>query len=233
MFAYVTVGGLNQIKVFRTEDFSQVATISVGKLPHGIWPSGDGTRVYVGLENDDRLIAIDTLSNRVIASVPIGQAPQAVAYVPNAVPEGTGTKGLERLGVSGQVACFAMRSVSEQGTTASDPTSVTLFDQGLVQVVQASITGLEPKRPYVLALATRADGSGTLQALATFTTNPAGAAIVNAVGPIRQLVEGESTAARRYLVIAASSAAAPVEPVQIQSRDINSNVRACKESHCE
>ena len=31
----------------------QVATIPVGRLPHGIWPSGDGTRVYVGLENDD------------------------------------------------------------------------------------------------------------------------------------------------------------------------------------
>jgi YVTN family beta-propeller protein len=48
-FAYVTVGGLNEIKVFRTDDFSQVATIPVGKLPHGIWPSGDGSRVYVGL----------------------------------------------------------------------------------------------------------------------------------------------------------------------------------------
>jgi hypothetical protein len=109
-----------------------------------------------------------------------------------------------------------MRSASEQGATGSDPTSVTLFDQGLVQVVQASVTGLEPKHPYVLALATRADGSGPLQSLATFTTNPAGAAIVNAVGPIRQLVEGETTAARRYLVIAASSAAARGKPVQIQ-----------------
>ncbi len=48
-FAYVTVGGLNEIKVFRTDDFSQVATIPVGKLPHGVWPSGDGSRVYVGL----------------------------------------------------------------------------------------------------------------------------------------------------------------------------------------
>ena len=51
-FAYVTVGGLNQVQVFRTSDFSKVATIGLGKLPHGIWPSGDGSRVYVGLEND-------------------------------------------------------------------------------------------------------------------------------------------------------------------------------------
>ena len=59
-FAYVTIGGLNEVKVFRTDDFAQVATIPVGKLPHGIWPSGDGTRIYVGLENADALAAIDT-----------------------------------------------------------------------------------------------------------------------------------------------------------------------------
>src|SRR5437879_2702384 len=54
-FAYVTVGGLNEVQVFRTDDYSKVATIPVGKLPHGIWPSGDGTKVYVGLENADGL----------------------------------------------------------------------------------------------------------------------------------------------------------------------------------
>src|SRR5712671_1103100 len=68
MFAYVTVGGLNEIQVYRTSDFSKVATIAVGKLPHGIWPSGDGTRVYVGLENEDKVAAIDTLKNEVIAT---------------------------------------------------------------------------------------------------------------------------------------------------------------------
>src|SRR6202047_4219206 len=76
-FAYVTIGGLNDVKVFRTGDFNLVATIPVGKLPHGVWPSGDGSRVYVGLENDDQLTAIDTLNNTVIANVPIGQAAQA------------------------------------------------------------------------------------------------------------------------------------------------------------
>src|ERR1700719_2623432 len=90
MFAYITVGGLNEVQVYRTDNFSKVATIPVGKLPHGIWPSGDGKRVYVGLENEDRLAAIDTLTNTVIATSPIGQAAQAVVYVPNAVPEGAG-----------------------------------------------------------------------------------------------------------------------------------------------
>src|SRR3989440_7730310 len=86
-FAYVTIGGLNQVQVFRTTDFVKVATIPVGKLPHGVWPSGDGARVYVGLENDDSLLAIDTLTNTVVATIRIGQAPQARTYVPNAVPD--------------------------------------------------------------------------------------------------------------------------------------------------
>src|SRR5262249_32267788 len=86
MFAYVTVGGVNEVQVYRTDNFSKVATIPVGKLPHGIWPSGDGTRVYVGLENEDQIAAIDTLANKVIATSPIGQAPQAVGYVPNPNP---------------------------------------------------------------------------------------------------------------------------------------------------
>jgi hypothetical protein len=39
---------------------------------------------------------------------------------------------------------------------------VTLFDQGLTQVIQAAVTGLVPKQSYVLALAEGADGSGML-----------------------------------------------------------------------
>ena len=214
-FAYVTVGGLNEVQVFRTSDFSEVATIEVGKLPHGVWPSGDGTRVYVGLENDDRMIAIDTLSNKVIASIPIGQAPQAVTYVPDAVPEGAGTQGLTALGVAGQAVHLTMVPVGH-GAVAKAPTSVTLFDQGLLQVLEASATGLVPKHPYLLALSDHADGSGALEGLASFMTNPAGAAIVNAIGPIREVVQGGVAAPRRYLVITPGTAADPGKPVQLQ-----------------
>jgi YVTN family beta-propeller protein len=215
-FAYVTVGGLNEVQVFRTDDFSKVATIAVGKLPHGIWPSGDGSRVYVGLENDDQMTAIDTLANKVIANVPIGQAPQAVTYVPDAVPDGVGTEGLEPLGIAGAAAHFTMVPAGGNARAAKAPTSVTLFDQGLSQVLEASATGLKPKHPYVLALSSRADGGGTLEPLAGFVTNPAGAAIVNAVGPIRQLVEGEANAPRRYLVIVPGSVSDLGKAVQVQ-----------------
>ena len=216
-FAYVTVGGLNEIKVFRTDDFSQVATIPVGKLPHGIWPSGDGSRVYVGLENNDQLAAIDTLSNTVIATVPAGQAAQAVVYVSDAVPEGDGTQGLAPLGIAGEAAHFTLAPLGgHEAADARAPTSVSLFEQGLVQVLQAAVTGLEPKQPYVLALADRADGSGRIEALASFMTNPAGAAIVNAVGPIRQIVQQSASTPRRYLIIAAGNPGQHNPIVQVQ-----------------
>ena len=217
-FAYVTVGGLNEVQVFRTDDFSKVTTVPVGKLPHGIWPSGDGTRVYVGLENEDALAVIDTATNRVIATVPIGQAAQAVNYVPNAVPEGDGLQALQPLGVAREVAHLILVPVHRAAAAAdkSAPTSVSLFDQGLLQVLQASVTGLEPKRPYVLALSRSPDGRGALEPLAAFTTNPAGSAIVNALGPIRQIVRGDAEVQRRYLVIAPGTAAQPGAPVQVQ-----------------
>jgi YVTN family beta-propeller protein len=214
-FAYVTIGGLNEVLVFRTDDFSKVATIPVGKLPHGLWPSGDGSRVYVGLENDDRMVAIDTMTNKVIATVPIGQAPQAVAYVPNAVPDGAGTEGLQPLGVAGQAAQFTMGPPGG-AKQAKAPTSVTLFDQGLLQVLQASATGLQPKQRYVLALSEHADGSGRLEPLQAFVTNPAGSAIVNAIGPIRQVVQDRADAPRRYLTIVPGSATELGKPVQVQ-----------------
>jgi YVTN family beta-propeller protein len=218
-FAYVTIGGLNEVKVFRTDDFSQVATIPVGKLPHGIWPSGDGSRIYVGLENADGLTAIDTLTNKVIATSAIGQAPQAIVYVPNAVPDGDGRQGLQPLGVAGHAVHLALGAV-EDGKPVSGadkaPTSVSLFDQGLIQVLQAGVTGLLPKQPYVLALSQQSDGKGTLEPLAAFMTNPAGSAIVNASGSIRQIVQGEDRIARRYLVIVPGTAAQPGKPVQLQ-----------------
>jgi len=210
-FAYVTVGGLNEVLAFRTDTFELVSRIPVGELPHGIWPSGDGTRVYVGIENGDTVTAIDTLENKVIATIPIGQAAQALVYVPNAVPAGAGSQGLEPLGTAGNVAHLVL------GPVGGEPaTTVSLFDQGLTQILQAAVTGLAPNTPYVLALSMKADGAGPLEPLASFMTNPAGAAVVDAVGPIRQVVKDPGPSPTRYLVILSGTPASPGAPVQVQ-----------------
>ena len=200
--------------------------------------AGDGARVYVGLENEDRMAAIDTLTNKVIATSPIGQTPQAVVYVPQAVPAantgnnamtvmegnaptGAGAEGLQPLGVAGQTAQLWLAPPGQGATAGGEqpPTSVTLFDQGLVQVLEAAVTGLEPGKPYVLALANEPSGGGALEPLQGFMANPAGSAIVNAIGPIRQVVQGGADEIpRRYLVIVPGTAGDHGAAVQVQSK---------------
>ena len=125
------------------------------------------------------------------------------------------------MGVAGQAAHLSLvpaeraKTMREQDQSA--PTSVALFDQGLVQVLQASVTGLQPKQPYVLALSHQPDGGGILEPLAEFTTNPAGSAIVNSLGPIRQVVLGEHDVQRRYLVIVPGTSKQLGTPVQVQA----------------
>ena len=96
-----------------------------------------------------------------IATSPIGQAAQALVYVPNAVPDGPGTQGLEPLGFAGK---SAQLQLAPPGTKPGEkaPTSVSLSDQGLVQVLEAAVSGLDPGKPYVLALSDEPSGAGTL-----------------------------------------------------------------------
>jgi hypothetical protein len=56
-----------------------------------------------------------------------------------------------------------------------------------------------------------------MEPLQGFMTNPAGSAIVNTIGPIRQVVRGEQNIQRRYLVIAPGTADRHGGPVQIQA----------------
>jgi DNA-binding beta-propeller fold protein YncE len=95
-------------------------------------------------------------------------------------------------------------------------TYVTIFDQGVLQVMQAAVTGLAPKKPFVLALSDDAKGSSGLEPLAQFMTNPAGAAVVNAIGPIRQVTRADGTSSRRYLVILDGKPGETGSPVQTQ-----------------
>ena len=212
-YAYVTVGGLNEVKVFTTTDHPElVATIPTGELPHGLWPSGDGTRIYVGLENADAVTAIDTLSNKVVATISSGQSPQGMVYIPNAVPSGEGTENLSPIGTSGEAVHLTLVSVG----TGKEETTVAVNNQGLIDLLEAAVTGLEAKKPYLLGLVNNADGSGPLEPVANFMTNPAGAAIVVTVGPLRTAVQGNEGSPRRYLVIVPLNEDKPGAPVQVQ-----------------
>lgn len=216
-FAYVTIGGLNEVKVFTTDSKpSLVATIPTGELPHGIWPSGDGSRVYVGLENADGVAVIDTLSNQVIATIHSGQSPQGIAYVPNAVPSGDGTQNLEPLGASGSAAHLVLADAASHAVK----TTVTVNNQGLLDLLEAAVTGLEPGETYSLILTTHPDGSGERVGLATFKANAAGAQIVTAVTELRAMLSPDAGVnSRRYLAVVKSTNGQDGAIVQIQQSE--------------
>jgi YVTN family beta-propeller protein len=198
-FAYITIGGLNEVKVYTTTDQpTLVATIAVGDLPHGIWPSGDGSRIYAGLENGTALTAIDTLSNAVVATIATGQSPQAIVYVPQAVLSGPGTDNLAPIGASGEAVHVALVAV---GTNNVEST-VAVNNQGLIDLLEGAVAGLVPKQSYVLALAANADGSGPLEPIAKFTAGADGAAIPVSIGPFRRALAGDALTPPRFLVIA-------------------------------
>ena len=204
-FAYITIGGANVVKVFRRGAAPElVATIPVGNLPHGIWPSGDGSRVYVALENGEQAVAIDTLTNRVVANIPIGQTTQALVYVPGAVPNRGGTDNLKPLGEAGNTARLHLEAA---GTTLPDAqASVAVNSLGLLDLVQISAEGLAPKAQYQVYLAdSNHPPFGKLEALAILKTNPDGAGSVQAIGPLKTLVHAASpssaTPSGRFLIV--------------------------------
>lgn len=53
----------------------------------------------------------------------------------------------------------------------------------------------------MIGLAEQPDGSGTFEPLADFTSNADGAQVVNALGPIREIVQAQDQLERRYLAI--------------------------------
>jgi YVTN family beta-propeller protein len=215
-FAYITIGGENVVKVYTTTNNpTLVTTIPVGDLPHGLWASGDGTRIYIALENGTGLTAIDTVTNQVISTTPGGQSSQALVYVPNAVPQGDGLANLEPLGDAGLAAHVVLGAPGASPEQAV--TTVSINNQGLIDMVEAAVTGLQPKQSYQLVLVEHATSPyGEIQPLETFQTNPAGAAVVTTIGPIKRIVADSSETQRRYLAIVPVEDGNQGMPVQVQ-----------------
>ena len=204
-FAYVTVGGTNEVKIYQRGPVpTLVATIPVGDLPHGIWPSGDGTRVYVALENGDHAVAIDTLMNKVIDNIPVGQTTQALVYVPGAVPTGTGTDNLVPLGEASNTEHIRLEAAGTALPAAQASAAVNSL--GLLDLVEVAATGLTSGAQYRLWLSQNNHPPyGKLEPLAIFKANPDGAGIVQTVGPLKSLVHpgaaSEGSPPQRFLIV--------------------------------
>jgi YVTN family beta-propeller protein len=211
-FAYVTVGGQNEVQVYRRADSPKlVATIPTGDLPHGIWGSGDGTKVYVGLENQDAVAVIDTRANKTIATIPVGQQPQALVYVSEAVPNGAGTENLLPLGDAGKAAHLML--VAPEGDTGSAHATVSVNNLASVDLLQAAFSGLKPGQKYTLWLVdSRTAPFGRKEALVNLQANPSGAQIAQVIAPLRRVLVSNTNeqAQPRFLVLTRTDSDAPV-----------------------
>ncbi|MFE3168883.1 beta-propeller fold lactonase family protein [Streptomyces sp. NPDC059224] len=179
-FAYLTVGGLDETLVYRRSPGGTPQLVTrihdTGHAPHGVWPSGDGTRMYVGMEKSDAVDVIDTATNKVIGAVGVGQEPQALVYVPNAAPVGSAAN-LGRQGLGD-----APRNVP---TTLPDGTAgetmrpggkgrqleATIRPVSGLDMIQLQARGLQPTTTYQ-AYSVQKDGSKIR--LLSFTADAAG-----------------------------------------------------------
>jgi YVTN family beta-propeller protein len=188
-FAYVSVGGKDEVLAYRRDPDSEpklIATIHTGDLPHGIWGSGDGRRVYVGLENGDAVQAIDTLTNQIIATIPAGQLPQALVYVPNATTSDRGTANLKPLGSATEA--LHLDLVPPRGARSQAHASVSINSLGLIDNLQIAATGLNPGQTYELVLVSGPEK----QDLLAFSAGIGGVAIAQTLGPLKKAVSGST-----------------------------------------
>ena len=203
-FAYVTVGGKDQVLVYRRDSKgvpAKVSTIATGDLPHGIWGSGDGSRVYVGLENGDAVEVIDTIHNRVIATIPVGQLPQALVYVTGATISDAGNANLRPLGDAAHAIHLELAPPHEAPSAAH--ASVAINSLGLIDNLQIAATGLEPGEAYQLILL----GDGPEQVLLQFEANQGGTAIAQTFGPLKRLARGDAKSPTLFLRLRSVSGA--------------------------
>jgi hypothetical protein len=108
-------------------------------------------------------------------------------YVPNAVPAGDGTANLTPLGESGNTARLHLAAAGK--TFPDAQASVAVNSLGLVDLVQIAAAGLAPKTQYQVYLAESDHAPfGKIEPLAVLKTNPDGAGIVQAIGPLKVLV---------------------------------------------
>ncbi|MGV7209416.1 YncE family protein [Oxalobacteraceae bacterium A2-2] len=188
--AYVTVGGENLVKVYSTgKEARLLASIPSGALPHGAWTSDDGTRVYIGLENGDGVQAIDTASNKVVATIGGGQAPQALVYLsrvaksaddhPNLVPR-----------VNGDSHNIQLKPASGNSTGF-----IVVRNLGVIDAIEAFLFRLKPDTEYDIHV------SSQVAPIGSFRTNAMGMANGTMIGPVRASAADAQAAPRETVTV--------------------------------
>ena len=147
--------------------------------------------------------------------IPVGQQPQALVYVPDAIASGDGISNLVSLGEAGTATHLALAAPSKKGGSGAKAT-VSVNSLGAIDLLQIAVTGLQAVSKYTLWIAdSRTPPFEHKEALATFNTNVSGAAVVQAVGPFRRALSTTEAVTpagknRRFLLVTAHDSDTPV-----------------------
>ncbi|RZT08404.1 40-residue YVTN family beta-propeller repeat-containing protein [Duganella sp. CF402] len=172
--AYVTIGGENLVKVYSTGPQAQLlASIPTGALPHGAWTSDDNSRVYIGLENGDGVQAIDTATNKVVATIGGGQGPQALVYLSNVAKSADDRSNLVPR-VNQDSHNIQLKPLSGNSTGF-----IVVRNLGVIDAIEAFLYRLKPDTQYDIFVSSQAAPIGS------FRTNAMGMANGTMIGPVR------------------------------------------------
>ncbi|MFG2500710.1 YncE family protein [Streptomyces sp. NPDC048441] len=166
-FVYLTMGGLDETWVYRRTAGAPVLVTKIknhGHAPHGAWASGDGSRMYVGLEKSDGVDVIDTATHKVIDTIASGQEPQAIVYASRVARPGSAAN-LGRQGLGQQA--HNVPTVLPDGTAGDDLDPVkgrvleaTVRPVSGLDMIQLQARELKPNTVYQ-AFAVASDGKKT------------------------------------------------------------------------
>ncbi|WP_108990050.1 YncE family protein [Streptomyces coelicoflavus] len=178
-FVYLTMGGLDETWVYkRTHGAPQLITKikNGGHAPHGAWASGDGSRLYVGLEKSDAVDVIDTVTNKVVDTIASGQEPQAIVYAPRATNRAGSAPNLGRQGLGQQAHNVPTTLPDGKRGDTLDPVKGRVLEATVrpvagLDMIQLQARGLKADTVYQ-AYSVAADGKKTL--LRTFPTDKEG-----------------------------------------------------------
>jgi YVTN family beta-propeller protein len=197
--AYVTIGGENVVKVYSTgKEARLLATIPTGALPHGIWTADDSSRLYVGLENGDGVQVIDPIANKIVATMPGGQAPQALVYLSKVAPSAEDRPNLVPR-VNQDSHNIALTPVGGSGKGF-----VVVRNLGVVDAMEVFLYKLKPNTDYNVTVSSQAAPVGS------FRTNEAGMANGTMIGPVRAPAAGDAAASADRLAVTEAGKADPV-----------------------
>lgn len=168
----VTVGGENCIKIFDPhDDYKLINTVKVGILPHGLWGSPDGKKLYVGLEYMDTVQPIDLEKMESLTAIKIGQSPQALVYAANAVSVAGSAENLVPL-ANTDTQIVSVTSDDEAISDAKGQLAIRTI--GLTDLVEQLFLKLKPNTEYTLALSKDAKNPQPDYKLNTFLTDASG-----------------------------------------------------------